>query len=556
MKTYLLLFVTALVSALVFTPLVRTLCVRRGWFDVPRDARRVHQQAIPRLGGVAVFLATLVALSSLLLFDNQVTQTFEADGTRFLRALLPATLIFVLGVYDDLHGVNPRVKFAAQALAAALLYALGGRIEGVSAPFVGSLEFPAPVGFLLTVFWIVVITNAFNLIDGIDGLAAGAALFAAVVMIVVSIALGHPFVTIVALALAGALTGFLRYNFNPASIFLGDSGSLTIGFLLAALSLQGPQKAATTVAVAIPLMAFGLPIMDTLLALLRRFIGRRPLFEGDREHIHHMLLARGWSQRQAVFVLYGVCALFALQAMLFASDAGVGRITGLGLFVVGVIVLLAVEQLHYHEVDELRARVKRQLSLTERRQRLASNIRVRRAGQALARATTLSATFEAVEQLLRESEFVSATVVLGNGHAGNSARALERECDAPVLQRASLRDGNVCWTWERQAAPHATAELNGLWSLHLPLTAEGVGSSGSAEDATWGYINLYRLDDDRAVLPDLNCLAAFFQRQLARAAERVLTSAVQEERAGKAQPRTKELVTDAAVATFTNVRGY
>src|SRR4030095_9074820 len=153
--------------------------------------------------------------------------------------------------------------------------------------------------------------------------------------------------------------GFLRYNFHPASIFLGDSGALFVGFMLAALSVEGTQKASTAVTVAIPIIAFGLPIVDTGVTLIRRFVSRKPLFLGDRGHIHHMLLERGWSQRRAALVLYGVCAAFALLTLLFAGNSG---LTGLVLFVVGVAVVVAVGHLRYHEVDELKASMNRNVS--------------------------------------------------------------------------------------------------------------------------------------------------------------------------------------------------
>src|SRR4029077_7800363 len=174
--------------------------------------------------------------------------------------------------------------------------------------------------FILTLVWIVGIANAFNLIDGIDGLACGSALFSSLVLLILSLIHGRVMVTAIALVLTGALAGFLRYNFNPASIFLGDSGSLFVGFSLAALSLQGSQKSSTAVAVAIPILAFGLPVVDTSVSIARRFLSGKPIFQGDREHIHHMLLERGWSQRRVALVLYGVSALFGLLAMLFVNS--------------------------------------------------------------------------------------------------------------------------------------------------------------------------------------------------------------------------------------------
>jgi UDP-GlcNAc:undecaprenyl-phosphate GlcNAc-1-phosphate transferase len=514
MNTYLLLFTTALALSLGLTPLVRALCLQHGWLDVPHDERRVHAQARPRLGGVAVYFATLLALATLFLVDNSVTWALNAERHQLLIALLPSSFVFLLGVYDDLHSVKARTKFIGQGLAAALFYALGGRIEVLSVPWLGAVELAAPFGFLLTVLWIVMVTNAFNLIDGIDGLATGAALFAAFVMLVVSVVLGHPFVTVLALTLAGALAGFLRYNFNPASIFLGDSGSLFIGFLLAALSVLGVQKASTAVAIAIPLMAFGLPLADTCFAVVRRFISQQPLFQGDREHIHHKLLQRGWSQRHAVLMLYGVCALCGLWALLFTRDAGVGRTTGLGLFIFGAVLVIAVERLHYHEVDELRETLKLRLSLTERRVRTANNIRIRRASQAVAQATSLNEIFQAVEDLLKQSEFAGVVLCLGCGDAERNRHALEREENANGLCQAELQNDCIRWSWERENIRAAEmADSSRFWWLRLPLQTTRAG---------WGEITFYHENDGHLLRLDINCLSTFFERELALAAERVL----------------------------------
>src|SRR5829696_7448451 len=259
MKTYLTLFAVALSSSLVLTPVVRRLAQRLGWMDIPKDERRLHELPIPRVGGVAVFISVVFPLSLLLLVNNLVTASLGSYSRQTIAVLASCTLVFLFGVFDDRVGVSPKWKFAAQAAAGTLLYFLGGQIHAVNVPVFGAVELPPLVSFALTLVWVVGISNAFNLIDGLDGLASGASLFAALVMLVVSFFMGHTLAIVIALALAGALIGFLRYNINPASIFLGDSGALFIGFLLAALSLLSSQKASTAVAVAIPFLSFGLP---------------------------------------------------------------------------------------------------------------------------------------------------------------------------------------------------------------------------------------------------------------------------------------------------------
>lgn len=526
MNTYLLIFVIALTSSLLFTPLVRRLCERFGWFDEPKDLRRVHRAAIPRLGGVVLFLSLTTALSALFFVNNLVTQSLQDNWSRLVVVIIPALLIFAIGAIDDMREMPALLKLLGQIAAAALFYGLGGRIETLSLPMLGAVELPGAISLAITVLWIVAITNAFNLIDGLDGLASGAGLFAACVMIAVSFASGRPFITVIALALAGALIGFLRYNFFPASIFLGDSGSLLIGFLLATLSVQGIQKASMAVAVAIPLLAFGVPVVDTGLALVRRFLSKRPLFQGDREHIHHKLLARGWSQRRVALVLYGVCALFGLQAMLFTQMSSLGRITGLWLFIVGVAIIFAVDRLHYHEMDEIRAGLRRSLSLAERRVRLANNIRMRRASTALAKATTMQEFFAAVRDVLELSGFVCASVQLDRGDATQNKWTLLREREARNLTGAEVREGVIFWLWEKGEIKASDVINSGNFSsIRLSLsTARG----------QWGFINLYRRIDNEVFLLSVTYLCSFFQNEMAASAERLLND-------GEAVPNNAEI---------------
>ncbi|MEJ7709660.1 MAG: MraY family glycosyltransferase [Pyrinomonadaceae bacterium] len=322
-------------------------------------------------------------------------------------------------------------------------------------------------------------------------------------------------ISVLALTLTGALIGFLRYNFNPASIFLGDSGSLLIGFTLAALSVFGAQKASTAVAVAIPLLAFGLPVVDTGFSMMRRFISGKPLFEADREHIHHMLLARGWSQRRVALILYGVCAAFGLLALLSVSDTS-GRAAGLVLFVVGVVVIIAVGHLRYHEVDEIRASMKR--NVVERRLRAANNIHIRRASRAVSQAKTLNELFEALTKMLELSEFVYVVVQLGRAHGeAHNERILSLEQKAgTALRRAQLRNGLINWSWERGDIEAAEVVGSGhFWTLRVPLMTQR---------AAWGYINFYRGFDSDTMLLDTNYLCNLFQREMARAAERLLAT--------------------------------
>ena len=517
MNTYFALFLIATFASLVITPLVRRLCQRYQLLDIPSDARRVHSKAVPRLGGIAVFLALTLALSTLPFVDNLLTQSLRNRLPELLVTLLPATLVLCLGIYDDLRGANATVKFIALGLIATLFYFMGGKIEVLAIPFFGGVHLHPIVGFIVTVVWLVGIANAFNLIDGMDGLASGAALFSSLVILVVSLAGENPLMIVMTLVLCGALTGFLRYNFNPASIFLGDSGALFVGFILAALSVLGTQKATTAVAVITPILAFGLPVVDTGVTMVRRMISGRPLFQGDSEHIHHMLLARGWSQRHAVLILYAVCATFGLLAAISTKTSS--PVTGLVLFVIAVAVIVAVGHLRYHEVEEIRAGVRR--TVGDRRIRVANNIRIRRATLALSKCSDLHELLEALRHMLDFEEFAYA-----NLHLGESGRADVNERVVSTLRSRypsypiELRNGRIYWSWRRQddSQEDVIGSAN-YWSLRLPL---------ANRTKELGFMNLYRELDSDPLLIDMNYLSGRFLVELSGAADRVLHSVPEE----------------------------
>jgi UDP-GlcNAc:undecaprenyl-phosphate/decaprenyl-phosphate GlcNAc-1-phosphate transferase len=286
-------FLLALLSAFILTRSVRDFATAHGWVAVPTQERHLHSSPLPRLGGVAIFLSFSISVFAATIWALSHSRLHATFSLRtLLTIVVPATLVFLLGVYDDIRGAGPYLKFSVQGIAATMLFFGGLRIVNIPVLF-GDRQLPWFVGLPCTVLWVLSITNAFNLIDGLDGLAAGSALFSTLVAFVVALLNGPSLVTVLTIALAGAILGFLRYNFNPATIFLGDSGSLFIGFVLSALALEGAQKAPTIVAVAIPVVSFGLPILETSLSIVRRLISGRPVFTADREHIHHKLLQHG-----------------------------------------------------------------------------------------------------------------------------------------------------------------------------------------------------------------------------------------------------------------------
>jgi UDP-GlcNAc:undecaprenyl-phosphate GlcNAc-1-phosphate transferase len=290
------------------TPVVGELARRMGILDEPA-ARKIHQVPIPRLGGIAIFFGVIVPG---LLFSLRAAGPADAQQVRAILA--GAALVTLLGVLDDVRDIPPLLKLLGQLAVAGLLVGYGVRIEFLTIPGVGII----PVGWLGLVFsilWIVAIMNIVNFIDGMDGLAAGVCAISSLTFAAIAISLGRFDMGILAAIVGGSTIGFLWHNFHPASIFMGDSGSLLLGFLLAAISLQGFLKFTATVALLIPLLVLGIPIFDTGFAIARRVKNRRPIYAADRGHLHHRLANLGFNQRQAVMILYSWSGLMSLLAL-------------------------------------------------------------------------------------------------------------------------------------------------------------------------------------------------------------------------------------------------
>jgi UDP-GlcNAc:undecaprenyl-phosphate/decaprenyl-phosphate GlcNAc-1-phosphate transferase len=331
----LLAFSAAVAVSTMLTRVVRALAVRFDLLDHAISARKIHGQAVPRLGGVAIVAGSLASIFTTRWFGQPVAASQTLNG--FIACSLGIAL---LGVVDDLRGANAWQKFAVELAAAGTAFAYGIRIESLVNPF-GPPVVLGPFSLPFTLLWIVGVTNAFNLIDGLDGLAAGVALIALSVNFLLAFSRGEVATTIVCAALAGATLGFLRYNFHPASIFMGDTGSLFLGFALATLAVESHQKSTTAVAILVPITAMGLPLLDTGLAMIRRVAGGKHVFQADREHIHHRLLAMGLTHRRAVWALYAISASFGLVALaLNYADRTATLVLGMSLLV-GVAFLLA-----------------------------------------------------------------------------------------------------------------------------------------------------------------------------------------------------------------------
>jgi len=494
---YLGIFLGSLLLSFVLTRYVRDVATARGWVASPALDRHLHSRPLPRLGGIAIFLSFLTVFTfAIPIAGFALGADSEFSYRTVIAILLPGLVIFALGAFDDLSPLGPYTKFAVQASAAAMLYAGGLRI--VSLPLVlGGYHFPWFLSLPLTIIWVLAITNAFNLIDGLDGLAAGSALFSTLVVFVVSLITRNNLVSAMAIALVGATLGFLRFNFSPATIFLGDCGSLFVGFMLSALALQGAQKAPTTIAVAIPVVSFGLPILETTLSILRRFLSGRPVFTADREHIHHKLLQQGLSQRQVAITLYAVSAVFALLSLFLLWPTQ--RILGLVLAVVGCGVWIGVQRLGYLEFGELRRVAQR----TIERQVLINNLAIRRATEELRVARDYAQLCRTLLAAMSNNDFDAFDLHL-----------LIAPLEAPEAHGPGLRFTSDGLYWTRPGT-YFSREMGNAWSLSLDLV--------SSNNIRYGRMTVHRCYTDRDLQIDLNLLTANFSRVLADALERLLS---------------------------------
>ena len=345
MPDYMLAFVIAAGVALLITPGVILLAAKTGAMDAP-DARKVHKKPIPRIGGIGIYAAFMVAMLSVLSF---VDVTAEVK-TEIIGLMVGGSLIVLVGVIDDYKNLPAKVKLVGQIIAAAVLViAFDVRIDFITDPF-GDYIYTEWLAVPLTIFWIVGLTNTVNLIDGLDGLAAGVATIAAVTIMMVALQQSIMLVAVLTAALAGAAFGFLYYNFNPARIFMGDSGSMFLGFMLAGISVIGAVKSAATIALIVPILALGLPILDTTFAIVRRYRGGVPIFKPDKGHPHHRLPDLAFTQRQAVLLMYVISALLGLSAVALTEVSN--QLAIIIVCVVVVVVLLGAKKIGIFHMND------------------------------------------------------------------------------------------------------------------------------------------------------------------------------------------------------------
>ena len=306
-----LVFLGAIAITAILTPICIKIAPKIGAMDIPKDSRRMHNKPMPRFGGIAIFCGAMLVFCVL-----------HPLNTQYIGVAIGTSMVLVLGIVDDLKNIPPKVKLAGQIVCALVIWFFSIRFSGMANFFpIGPeyIVFPTVVSIIVTVCWIIGITNALNLIDGLDGLAGGIS-FISCLSIAYSAYYTERFETcIIILSIAGACLGFLIFNFHPAKIFMGDGGSMVLGFLLASVSLCGdtPSKSITLFSVMIPLIILAVPVFDTVFAILRRVINHKPIMQADRGHIHHRMMAKGYGQKRTVIGLYCVSAIMGMSGILW-----------------------------------------------------------------------------------------------------------------------------------------------------------------------------------------------------------------------------------------------
>jgi UDP-GlcNAc:undecaprenyl-phosphate GlcNAc-1-phosphate transferase len=486
-------FVTSLVLALVGTYSVRGWAIRRGFVDHPDDVRRVHVTPTPNVGGIAVAFATLVTFVG--------WSFFVVPGATFrpeiIALLVGGALMFAVGFWDDTHPMRASTKFGLQVAIAALAYAGGVRIMGLSFGGLWLGQFGVALGFVVTLVWIVGTTNAFNLIDGSDGVAGGAALFASISMGIIFTLHGDPLGALMATVLVGACLGFLFFNFPPASVFMGDCGALFLGYTLAALGVITTHKSSTLLAVAIPVIAFGVPLLDTSIAIVRRYLRHEPIFSPDRGHIHHRLRDLGMSPRRVAVFLYVACAGCASLSMLLAAP---GRPTAVPVLVVsGAVLILGVQRLNVPELTELTRVLGRGF---QQRSVISHNVRLHVLANAIRDAKDGREAADALIQAFEESEFSGLELKIDRRHGAT--------LDGHEAARSDGGEVRLHRVFERVLHPEQEYEIR------VPI---------HFADGSMGTLSLFRNSSGARLYTDIRLVSRVLVPALSRTLERLALDA-------------------------------
>ena len=346
-------FILAFIVAFMATPYTIKLAKKIGAVDVPKDERRMHKRAMPKFGGPAVILGFLVSVIYLLIVmsleDTIILNGPENYGMKLIGLFLGIVIISITCIIDDIKTIKPIVKLSGQLLAAIVAVAFGIRIESINVSIIQAPELGEILSTIVTIVWMVGVTNSINLIDGLDGLSSGISVISAISLLIIFLLNGSAMVPIILItALAGALVGFLPFNFAPAKTFIGDTGSNFLGYTISIIAILGMAKTYTLAVIILPLIVLGLPIFDTLWAIIRRLIkGKsiKAIFKADKGHLHHRIVARGFSQKQAVLILYGISATFGIFAIIF-FDSGIWKALS---FLMMVIVAIGLGYRNFQE---------------------------------------------------------------------------------------------------------------------------------------------------------------------------------------------------------------
>jgi UDP-GlcNAc:undecaprenyl-phosphate/decaprenyl-phosphate GlcNAc-1-phosphate transferase len=488
MLIYSIYLVTSIAISVLLTWAVRNVANHLNLAFAPVSSRHVHTRPIPRLGGVAVFF-TFALVVAIFYVAGKLGFNQPPVSEKLIKVVLASLPIFAAGIWDDLRGLSPRAKLLVQIASGAGLYFAGLRLFSVEWQFAG-VVLSSAICLAATIGWVVLVCNAINLIDGLDGLAAGAALFSMVTIFTVAFVAGRFGVTMGTTILAGAVLGFLVFNMNPASIFLGDCGSLFVGFMLSTFVLaEAPKQPDAVNTFFVPFISFALPLTDTVLSVLRRFLSGRKLFHADREHIHHKLLELGLTQRQVVFVLYGASAVFALMSIFLLYGSHVLLIPVMA--ALGLFVFFSVRRLGYPEFEEFTRVGKR---ARQQKRMFARNVAVRKAAAQIQRAAELDQLIENMEACLA-GDFDGFEIVLARGFMGHEH----------ALGRAGAGAGAIRHFW------------NDISNEKITLVLE-ISTAGSGKI---GQLSLHRKIGGELLI-DTGLLANDLRRSLAMGLEKCL----------------------------------
>lgn len=309
MQSFIVPFILAAIISLISTPLIIKLAFKIDAVDIPNDNRRVHKKPMPLIGGLAIALGVFIGILIFMPIDKTT-----------ISILLGGSVILIAGVIDDIKELSPRYKMLFQILAGIILIMGGVKVEFITNPFAqgSGIVYLNWLSIPITLFWVVGITNTLNFIDGLDGLSAGVAMISSLSLMIVASRFGYTTVVILAALVAGACLGFLPFNFNPAKIFMGDTGAMFLGFMLAAISIEGVMKSVAAIAVIAPIIILGVPIFDTTFAIFRRLLNGKSVSTADKGHLHHRLLNKGFSQKKSVLILYAMSAVFGIFAIIIS----------------------------------------------------------------------------------------------------------------------------------------------------------------------------------------------------------------------------------------------